>query len=438
MSFGRRALLASGLLAAVSAALVLGAPSIDSRARDTTAGVGAATRAAPHSTATHPAAPLPTSPTTVDAALEVVAAAPVQSSASASTRPARDPAPGRIDAPAAAGVPGREAGLEGRVEGRVEDADGAPIRGATLHALDELGEPVVGRTDEAGRFALGSCPPLLEARAPGHAAQRRTRPGTTGELVFRLSRGALLQGRVLGREENRPLPGARVEGSSGDWAGATTTDICGLFSLDDAPAGRAVTVRVTARGRLPRVVATTVSPGGRELVVALERGATARGRVVDEAGAPVAACVHVFAEEGLPAPQETESDGHGRFEVSGLPPGARVAVVALTPRLASRVDSLEWRALDAEARVVVRPRGALLVTGLPEGTFELRALGAPGELPLLDRRLDGDGVSPVRAARLVPGRYQLHRDGTKVGSPIEVAAGETVETKLEPSEGTPR
>jgi hypothetical protein len=154
---------------------------------------------------------------------------------------------------------------------------------------------------------------------------------------------------------------------------------------------------------------------GEPPVVTLYRGATVRGRVVDEKGVPVvAAAVSVVGQTGAAA-----SGPDGRFEVAGLPPGGGVVLVRAADFAPTLLRDLKGDAGDVDVGDVTLRKGdrvngiVLAADGTPVQRAVVRAWMA-GVEEALDGTVSADD-----------GRFVLERLPPE---PLTIEA-------LEPSEG---
>lgn len=245
------------------------------------------------------------------------------------------------------------------------------------------------RTDAEGRFKLDGARALAMhglgidlggSRASLRVLDRALRPGEStdlGDVV--LNPSATLVGRVVD-ESGSPIAGARVRATAAPqemlapgieqyrsgayivlceaspsvfevpaWISSTferlpiptaRTDASGAFRLDGVPEG-SVTALVDTDGRPVRLIAVgkvAVASTTDLRDIALERGVTAHGRVLDSTGAPIAgADVAVGAGPAAEQPKGRgfimayaagRTDAEGRFECSGLPSNGPACVLA--------------------------------------------------------------------------------------------------------------
>jgi hypothetical protein len=165
-------------------------------------------------------------------------------------------------------------------------------------------------------------------------------PKRTGRLIVR----------VVSREDDSPIAGARIEQPGDDGEPAiVTTDANGDATLDvpiDDGADRAdAWFDVTAPGRVRDSVRATVPPGAEQReTVSLRRAFSVEGVVRDAAGRPIAGARIVAQETGFcmrpyPEVSSAESDAEGRFRVDGLPLNSGIRYEVAAPRHVFRAFS---------------------------------------------------------------------------------------------------
>jgi protocatechuate 3,4-dioxygenase beta subunit len=332
--------------------------------------------------------------------------------------------------------------------GRVVDGRGIGLTGARLELLDVLDPPpglqpgrrpghdLLARTSSgaggafrlevpeslarprvvpsAGLRPVGFRTRWLRVRAGGHAALvRDVQPdgdGTETDLgTLALEPAAALAGRVTD-PDGRPLAGARavllrstdvaaVDALLAD-AEQARSGPGGEFRLEDLAAGDAV-LAILAEGRPPLVEHDLVLEPGELLdlgTLSFMRGSRVAGRVLDEAGAPVADVdvsarnVSLMCGPDLP---RARSDAAGRFEFLDLPAGGPTSAVQL----------------------VAEAEGWLSGYGSAQPPFaqevDLRLARAPG----VELQVSGPSGAPAPSAvaRLVQGRDTLARAEVRDG-----------------------
>lgn len=253
---------------------------------------------------------------------------------------------GRDGAPRAAPRPRAPLGPVGpaedwrslRLTGAVVDSAGAAVAGAEVRLAGLAARTVV--TDAHGGFVF---PDLLggtyfvaaftpDAAAPPRLVRLRR---DTPPVILRLAPSARLEVTVLAAGDQRPLAGATVEvrpgatyGDAPPWRGTTGADGRVAFA---GLAPDSYGLAATAPGFRPADLPLQPQAGLRwEAILVLVPGAAVSGRVVDEAGAPVAGAVvtpfPAAVKGGLvPRPRRTAfdvvTDADGRFAVPALDPG---------------------------------------------------------------------------------------------------------------------
>lgn len=258
------------------------------------------------------------------------------------------------------------------IEGTVVDEEGAPIAGASVEARNNIQRvashwgirhPAAAdarvTTDAKGRFRLDGLLPLsgvtrigprgsrgpsfrsgwrLKASKAGHAVGHsplaEVGPGLpTPDVRIVLARAGSLAGLVTDAEGTalpdvwlRWDPSAPTPRRPGVPRHRTQAGSDGRFTLTGLPSGHAGRLVVEGSGAPTHTLATTpLAPGeDRTLTVVLPDGAVLRGRLVDEAGAPLPAMriTYRFAHEGTTQRLLTRTSAEGRFRFHGLPSDA--------------------------------------------------------------------------------------------------------------------
>ncbi len=357
-----------------------------------------------------------------------------------------------------------------RVAGRVVSAAKEPLAGAAILLgeperdlkgpegplavafadVDLFGEKERGAaTDEDGRFALeafarGTYDLIIRAgRFPEHRRQVALEKGPLelGDIV--LAEGREIAGTVLS-PDGGPVEGAAVwvprpaaaredrdsrrhsvleVGLSSSLASART-DRRGAFRLAGLGGDRHE-VAVLADGYPGRLL-ESVPLDGRAVVIALERGLTLRGKVVDaESGDPVAGAR--VGVEGAPAPEQAADEG-GRFELRGVSLGGGTTFGGSLVVHASRDGFREAR----ETVAFPDPPAALAAPAAPaanaaEVELKLRRLGpeeAQAGISGVVRDARGEPIAGALVWTEVPGWPQvLRRMEPPASVPKEVRTG---------------
>lgn len=222
-----------------------------------------------------------------------------------------------------------------RLGGRVVDAEGKPIVGASLELSTERpGEErglvrSTGRSDtsttseEDGRFAF-------EGVRPGRARLRASAPGFQDALLEELEvpagkpvenvkvvmeRGAVIEGRVL-TSAGEPVGDARVIADSA----AAVSDAEGAYRLDGVPPGPQ-TVQAQHQDFPPlerRIEVEPMSNQPNQLDLVFEAGHEVSGRVVDREGKGVEGAQVSLARAGSPRERHAVAGADGSFTVPHL------------------------------------------------------------------------------------------------------------------------
>ncbi|HET9229567.1 MAG TPA: carboxypeptidase-like regulatory domain-containing protein, partial [Thermoanaerobaculia bacterium] len=309
--------------------------------------------------------------------------------------------------------------------GKVQDPDGKPIAGAEALVQDT---PAV-QSDAQGVFSIPELPASeveLTVRKKGYAPMvfralripSGTGPADLGTVTLRP--GATLTGRVVD-PKGKPVPDGEVflldkpsnpnemERALKDLKPTVKTSTDGGFSIEDLARGAPVHVVVRSPGFLVAQVRAVRPPTEKPVVIRLEPSADLKGRVVDEAGAPVpGARIELVWQDylpeepdrpvGRPILRNTRADEDGRFQVRGLPEGS-AQVSAAAPAFVP-LQAVEVSLPRPEELRLVLERGAVL---------QGRVTTAAGE-PVPGVRV---GVSGAAAATNDDGLYWL--EGAEVG-----------------------
>jgi len=247
------------------------------------------------------------------------------------------------------------------VRGRVVDADGRPVEGATV--LSETDTPaqllpfrledpregwIAGSASLSdGTFELAHLSrgrQRLRATCPGHGAAWSEpidlAAGEPADLVLHLVRPGSIEG-LVARDDGTAWPGALVIASWIDMSatlfdracihfGSSTADLRGRYLIEDLPPGLYVVLNVMegrepGAGAVPRVQQVRVESGVRARIdlPGGTRGTAVAGTILSSTGEPLADRDVTF----VPAEREgadwrsTRSRDDGRFDFPSLAPG---------------------------------------------------------------------------------------------------------------------
>jgi carboxypeptidase family protein len=256
------------------------------------------------------------------------------------------PPPDVQKGPVAGGEAEEPAGV---LSGRVMSGDAGeerPVEGAlvSLQLLGGEGPGYTAKTDAEGRFELRKLPAGLytvtavhDELVPAHEPFQLAIGSTGTEHGIRLKPGIDVAGTVVTSETNEPIADVEVAFRpiqepftggvypDGRRRGRTSPD--GRFTLKSLEEGMHHVV-LEARGRLRMTIpGVEVTPGGESLQFSLERGHAVSGRVLDDAGRPVAGGkvrvdLRPLADVERLQLLETESTtgDDGRYVIDGLLP----------------------------------------------------------------------------------------------------------------------
>ena len=300
------------------------------------------------------------------------------------------------------------------MSGTVRDDMERPVEGARVRALmmlDRLPLMVEVQTDAQGAFRLDGLPAAygkrssiltyfprlsVEIVAEGFAPLlvRQVHP-LPPHWDFFLTRGVTMTGRVLDGQSGRPIEGATmallsIEGGDRRVLSRTRTDVEGRYELENAPSKGRHAIASSTRSRegktiLGAVVAWADGYGANQAkLLALESGSTAehvirlwpavevRGRVIDDAGAPVDASIAVKVpgrDVNVWHRDPTErrahhgrTDADGSFVLRGAP-GARGSPTPATLSIRPRGERMGLLIHEREMRAIQLVVGEVLDLG---------------------------------------------------------------------------
>ncbi|MFC9229717.1 MFS transporter [Streptomyces decoyicus] len=268
---------------------------------------------------------------------------PLVKPAPSRSRQAAHPQAGRIPSTPAEVTRTGPAGTPSGFAGRVLDASGAPVPGASITLIDRQGRQADVTTAGAdGRYALAAPAAgtyVLTGAAPGHtpyAASAMYRgEGVASRVDLILAGTGRLGGVLLGGLEDAPLAGGSIvlTDAGGEVVTRTTSGTDGRWETAPLPPGP-YTLVLSAPGHHPQARAIELSGGEPERQDAcLQPAAIVRGTVRGPNGRPLADAAVTLAEDGtVTAHTVTGVDGafafsdlsgsHYTLTAAGYPPHA--------------------------------------------------------------------------------------------------------------------
>ncbi|HKE00015.1 MAG TPA: carboxypeptidase-like regulatory domain-containing protein, partial [Planctomycetota bacterium] len=266
------------------------------------------------------------------------------------------------------------------IAGRVVDAtSGEPVEGFRAYAYEDGKDPGASLWQRArvekgfaakdgsfriaglspGRYRVVASADGYVDRATSDAVDVETAKVTPG-VVVRLTRGAIVRGRVIDGANGSPVAGARVAGTlAGDASGRreafqTETTIDGAFEAKGVEPG---SIQVVASHNAfvdsDPVAVEAVAGGVREAApIALGHGGAIEGTALLPDGSPMArgdltASLQPAGGRGRDLWKSGTADEKGNFHVEGLRPGTWQVTVSM--RAADGV----WSATDKQVRATV-------------------------------------------------------------------------------------
>ena len=342
------------------------------------------------------------------------------------------------------------AGIE--LSGRVVDALGEPVAGASVRAIEDSGgmmRSIGGRrvnakvSAEDGAFVVNDLSPgtwSLDARAEGFT---RCAPvditlvgdGTPEPLVLKLERGGVILGRVL-RPDGTPAPGATVRQritmeslrslgteENGIPPSATAGDD-GSFRFGGLGAGLVQLVASLDGFATSAIAEAQVKPGEetRDVVLTLRTGGRITGEVFAKDGSPAAGAQIIAQLTADPLAQRfATSDSTGLFAFEHLAPGAYqvLHIPGMNGGGSSPEDAAAMFGDMKMASATVEDGGeAHVVLGAPpKDPVEIsgRVLAGDAGVPSVVLTFIPDAIDSISGLKLATtdanGRYSLRLDG---------------------------
>ena len=352
------------------------------------------------------------------------------------------------------------------VAGSEED----PVAGVELVLRDREGVTWTESSDELGRFrfhGLRGGVHELVASHPLFAPARETALELSAgarvvDHVIRLEAGFTAAGTVADAESGEPIGDAEVTLAGKGGSAPTRTarsDATGAFKVKGLPAGK-YEVRAIARGFLrSKQPALELPDGGvKDLGIALERGGSISGRVLDDRGKPLSSALvqpsMAFttdaewnaASESI-AGIGVETDAEGRYRLEGLPPHGAYLIQAsaggFAPVRSTRIQV--GRKQDVTSvDLVLRPGGGIRgrITDsdgkpIPGATLQAEAAAESEEhrvytaLDAIGKEALTDAAGEYALSPLGPGLYEVKASAggyiPAARAGVEVGAGGAAE-----------
>jgi hypothetical protein len=344
-----------------------------------------------------------------------------------------------------------------QLSGTVSDAGGGTIAGAEVRAAAASrggsGTRIFLTAADAGgryRLTLPKESHLVVADADGYAPESRLLDTSLSSTAdFALRPAARLAGKVVGKQDGAPVPGAVVLLDNPQvWWRPTqdaTTDARGAFEFRDLEGGVfRLSAQKGAQVASPREVELSEADRATEVTIELETGRAITGRALAE-GKPVSGA-RIRLRQGMisvPGRVRAESGADGSYRVDGVLPGRYQVVGEAKGHAPAALDVSVTADRDREgADLLLAPE--TVVKGTVTGPGGQPATGATVMATVIDagsgsmfgrqgiERTDREGR--FRLGGLVAGKVTLVASETGVGrvtwGPEPVAAGETREVAL--------
>jgi hypothetical protein len=328
------------------------------------------------------------------------------------------------------------------IRGRILNADGASVEGATVRLVSAAAPYRVyqeTKTDRTGAFSFAHVGGWRVRVVADHgsdgvvtSAELRVASEQSLELTLVLSPAGAVRGAVVDAQ-GRPVAGAVVSVDGLPWIVSASSDAQGAFLLTTVP-DEATSLVAVARGFRAAHASLAAREEDRELVVRIVLTAAnpVAGRVEDDAGNPIAA--GVVACEDTAAEARVQSGVDGAFELPASAIGCNAVAEHLEFAASPPQPVVEGRRLvlrlgtgGAIQGIVVDESGAVL-TPFVVGIESFTPLHGRGGERHGSHNFDDPGGA-FRWDKLQPGSYVL--TASAAGKPparsasIDVQAGAT-------------
>jgi hypothetical protein len=267
------------------------------------------------------------------------------------------------------------------------------------------------------------------------------RPGVLILLVVALARSAvaqqpaLIRGRVIADENERPLRGARIAPTNPPpRISAAITDDEGTFELAIAQSAELIVSKAGfATMRIQR--RSNAHTDDRPTEIRLSKGAAISGRVADEADIPAiaarVAAVPVDSRPAHPSSYVTQTDDRGEYRIGGLAPGRYTMLVNTLPISLGATDPATAQALGnlrfaPSAEEMRRPdgrtRAVTVQAGEERGGVDILLRPEPFTLVMQATRAAADSPAAAPSKNRIEGRVRAST-GDPLGGAIVQATG---------------
>jgi protocatechuate 3,4-dioxygenase beta subunit len=283
-------------------------------------------------------------------------------------------------------------------------------------------------------------PVEITVQAPGYVAEKRVVDASAPakDLVFALSRGRKIAGRIT--SSNGPVPSAdiSIEAESGPGNSATTDDmgeyeITGV-SLDET------SISFSSRGFVSQTQALPAGTADQRMDIKLVTGLKVTGRVIDSTGSPVEeAMVFAYSAAHAADSQHARTGKDGTFTMEGLAP-AHYDFSARKPMGGgeAELDDVDVKntpsiVLSIESAGKATIRGT--VTGVSGAGWLMAMVYASNGDASASAQIGRDGTFVIEDAPAgeitVRGMMMaMDREGSTSPATLNVAEGQTAEVQL--------
>jgi uncharacterized GH25 family protein len=334
-----------------------------------------------------------------------------------------------------------------RLEGQVVDEHDKPVAGATV--VLSSNPPRTATSEDDGGFAFDALvgrPYTLTARAAQGVAGPVTAKLTekSDPIVLQLRAGAKVTVTVVA-DGGKPVDSATVELRATDVLRQSTKAGVATFT-PVVPGG--YQLAAWAEGRARTLQWVQVGPGETSAKVTLVAGARVSGRVIDEAGKPIAAARVTYhgasdwSQQADPRLDGVETDKNGAFAFAALPAGS-FRFSAAHPdfaRASSQLITLDGK--NEQRDVTITVAAGAVVRGMVIDTSQQPISGARVRIGATSRRgmifepprqaySDAKGAFEIKGlARKELQAIALHETGASQAIDIDTTRGDVADVRL--------